>query len=46
MTPCADTQMMTVRKISIEKGIVEEDKFQELLIKAARYGVEPVTNVA
>ncbi len=38
--------LMTVHKIVIEKGIVEEDKFQELLNRAAQYGVEPISNVA
>jgi len=35
--------VMTVHRVSIEKGIVDEERFQELLAKAAQYAVEPVS---
>ena len=42
--PARIHHVMTVHKVSVEKGIIDEDRFQELLTRAAQNGVEPVTS--
>ena len=36
--------LMIIRRVSIEKGIVEEKEFERLLEKARQYAVDPTAN--
>ncbi|HLK58598.1 MAG TPA: hypothetical protein VKU00_18655 [Chthonomonadaceae bacterium] len=36
--------LMTIRKVSIEKGIVEESDFNRLLEKALQHGLDPTAS--